>query len=163
MGVVARMVADLLQWFVPAFAQAVHWVGSEVEAAEAVVAVLAPKAVVAVAFELTVPAAGVEAGPAFEVVLEIEAEDEVGFVDVAEFAHMKKAADVLALQAAFAFEAGHTECKLAVDTEHTADSVAGKGHSQDTSDNTAGIVIVVAGTIVGALKPALQVVKQQQA
>lgn len=37
----------------------------------------------------------------------------------------------------------------AVDTGHTVDIAAGKGHSQDTSDSTVDIAaIVAAGTIV---------------
>ncbi|RWW12077.1 hypothetical protein BHE74_00020936 [Ensete ventricosum] len=125
-------------------------VGVGVGAGIVVVVGLAPQeaAAAAVAVELPglVAGAGVKAGPG----LESEAGDKVGFGDEVEAAHMMQAVTVLVLHSEeqLAFGVGDTVGSLAVDIEHTVDNAAGKRHSQDTSDSTAGIAIAVAGTIV---------------
>ncbi|KAJ8503746.1 hypothetical protein OPV22_004632 [Ensete ventricosum] len=138
-------------------------VGVGVGAGIVVVVGLAPQeaAAAAVAVELPglVAGAGVKAGPG----LESEAGDKVGFGDEVEAAHMMQAVTVLVLHSEeqLAFGVGDTVGSLAVDIEHTVDNAAGKRHSQDTSDSTAGIAIAVAGTIVVELKPELQLVHKQ--
>ncbi|RRT81740.1 hypothetical protein B296_00018549 [Ensete ventricosum] len=136
-----------------AFAHDGHWV--EIGAGAGAGAAAGAKLAAAVAVELPVPVAGagLEAGPG----LEAELGDEV------ETAHMKKSAAVLGLMAEgqLASEIGHPVGRVAVDIEHSVDIAADKGHSHGTSDSTAGIAIVVAGTVVEALVPVLQLVHRQ--